>query len=86
MPTLSMAVQLATGLGSVYVTRDGKTVWEITEPASEGVPVVNDVEKMAHFDQDHRWQIVFNEALSLSIYERQGPDEWTLVLEGDVVA
>ena len=83
MLNLRMKTQLATGLGSVYVTRDGKTVWEITDPAPKDPPTVNDIERMVRFDQEHCWQIVFNEALSLRIYERQGPGLWILVLEGE---
>lgn len=62
---------------------DGEMLPEDQQPPEPEYPTGEDAEKLAAADPDHDWRIHIHAAMSDRTYQRQGPNNWVLVEQGE---
>ena len=76
-----MDMLILVGLGSAYVEKDGKIIYdgEKAHEKKKKVWSVRDAEKLAAKDPDHDWRIVKYGPLHGETFQRHGPEKWVCI-------
>lgn len=85
LPKADLKMSISIGMGSAYVTKDDKQVYdgETAFQAGKRPLTLQAFENRARKDPDHDWRVYIMGPMYEVEYQRQGEDTWVLVRRGD---